>query len=115
MWLEALNLVGVPVASEWRKAENVYYPPNIREVPIALPCPAAPTPTSSKQPSVTQAFLPPSEVSKRSGKAGDQGQGVEMAKNRGLARVVLGQGKGKEVTHTLIKANCNELLLTQIN
>ena len=26
VWTEALNLVGVPAALEWRRAENVYYP-----------------------------------------------------------------------------------------
>ena len=28
-WIEALNLAGVPVASEWRQAGSVYYPPAI--------------------------------------------------------------------------------------
>ena len=27
VWTEALNLAGIPVASEWRRAENIYYPP----------------------------------------------------------------------------------------
>ena len=26
VWTEALNLARVPVALEWRRAENVYYP-----------------------------------------------------------------------------------------
>ncbi|XP_030928178.1 uncharacterized protein LOC115954460 [Quercus lobata] len=50
VWLEALNLIGIPTASKWRKAKNIYYPPNIHEVPTALPPPVAPAPTSSKQP-----------------------------------------------------------------
>ena len=37
VWLEALNLAGVPATSEWREARNVYYPPHIREVPADLP------------------------------------------------------------------------------
>ena len=44
MWAEALNLAGIPIASEWRKAENIYYPTNIREVPVTLPFLAAPPP-----------------------------------------------------------------------
>ena len=28
VWIKVLNLAGVPAASEWRRAENVYYPPN---------------------------------------------------------------------------------------
>jgi len=48
VWAEALNLVGAPVDSKWRKAENIYYPPNIREFPAALPPPTTSAPTSSK-------------------------------------------------------------------
>ena len=47
---------------------------------------AAPAKIALKQLSITQASLPPSKTSKRPGKAGDQGQGVEV-------------GKGKEVAH----------------
>ena len=36
VWIEALNLARVPVASEWRKAKNIYYPPDIHEAPAAL-------------------------------------------------------------------------------
>ena len=31
VWMEALNLTGVPVTSKWRQAKNVYYPPEIRK------------------------------------------------------------------------------------
>ena len=90
MWAEALNLVRVPAASKWRKAENIYYPSDIRKVPTALPPSTALATNSSEQPSITQASLPPLEVPKRPSKASDQGQGVEMAKDKGLAKVVLG-------------------------
>ena len=53
VWAEALNLAGVLVASEWRKAKNIYYPTDIHEVPVALPPPTTPAPTSSEQPSIT--------------------------------------------------------------
>ena len=26
VWAKALNLAGVPIASDWRRAENIYYP-----------------------------------------------------------------------------------------
>ena len=29
VWTEALNLAKVPVALEWRRAENVYYPQDL--------------------------------------------------------------------------------------
>ena len=73
VWVEALNLARVPVTSEWRKAENVYYPSDIHEVPTALLSFGTPTLAFSKEPSITQASLPPVEVSKGLGKAGDQG------------------------------------------
>ena len=73
VWVEMLNLAGILAASEWRKAKNIYYPAVIREVPTTLPPFTALTPTSSKQPSITQASLPPTEVSKGPGKASDQG------------------------------------------
>ena len=86
MWTEALNLVGVLAALVWRKIENVYYPPDIREAPTTLPPPAAPAPTLSEQPSTTQVSLPPPEVSIRLGKACDQGQGVDVAKGKGVGQ-----------------------------
>ena len=100
VWAEALNLAGVLVTSEWRKAENIYYPTDICEVLAAFPPLIAPAPTSSEQPSITQATLPHAEVPKRPGKTGDQGQGVEVTKGKGAG---LGgprpenKGKGKEV------------------
>ena len=48
VWVEALNLARVPVTSEWRKAQNVYYPSDIREVPTALLPFATPTLVFSK-------------------------------------------------------------------
>ena len=41
VWTEALNLAGVPAASEWRRANNIYYLPDIREAPTALLGPIA--------------------------------------------------------------------------
>ena len=52
-WEESLNLVGVPIDSEWRQPGSVYYHPEIREVPIALSSPFALAPESSGQPLTT--------------------------------------------------------------
>ena len=85
MWIEALNLAGVPAASEWRRAKNIYYPSDLRKTPAALLGPKtddALATTAPKQLSTTQAPLPPPEISKRSSKANDQGQWVEVAKGK---------------------------------
>ena len=48
MWNEVLNLTGVPTVLEWRRAKNVYYPPDLREAPVALLGPEADvTPTTT--------------------------------------------------------------------
>ena len=36
VWTEALNLAGIPVALEWWRAKNIYYPTNIRKALVAL-------------------------------------------------------------------------------
>ena len=36
-WAQALNVVGVPADSTMRLPENVFYPPEIREVPADAP------------------------------------------------------------------------------
>ena len=41
VWIEVLNLTGVPATSEWRNAENIFYPEDICEVPAVLPPPVA--------------------------------------------------------------------------
>ena len=53
VWGKALNWAGVPAASEWRNAENIFYPKDIREVPTVLLPPAALALTSFEQPSTT--------------------------------------------------------------
>ena len=73
VWLKALNLGGVPIASKWREARNVYYPPDIREVPTDLPSSPALAPLSIKQPLTTEAFVPPPEVLKEPNQVSDQG------------------------------------------
>ena len=78
VWVEALNLAGVPTDLEWRQPGNFYFPPNIREVLAELPPPATLAPVLPELPLITQASLLPSEVSKGLGQVGDQGQGAEI-------------------------------------
>ena len=47
-WAEALNLATVPADLEWRQPRNVYYYPEIREIPGALPSPSTTAPESSE-------------------------------------------------------------------
>ena len=37
VWVKVLNRARVPVTSEWRLVENIFYSEDIREVPAALP------------------------------------------------------------------------------
>jgi len=74
VWLEALNLAGVPATSEWGEVRNIYYPPNIREIPAELPPSTALTPLLIEPPPlITQASLPPPEVPKGPSQVSDQG------------------------------------------
>ena len=73
VWAKVLNRARVHAASEWKSTENIFYPEDIHEVPIVFPSPVALALPSSKQPSTTQSFLSPPEVSKGPGKASDQG------------------------------------------
>ena len=96
VWLEALNLAWVPAASERRKARNIYYSPDIREVPADLPSSPALAPLSIKQPLTTEAFLPPLEVPKDPSQVGDQGQGAKKAKDKGKGKEVQAPPKAKD-------------------
>ena len=69
-WDKALTVAGVPADSVWRLPENVYYHPEIREVP-ADSSPPAPTLESSEQPLAIPNALPFPEISKGSSQAGD--------------------------------------------
>ena len=73
LWLKALNLAGVPATSKWREARNIYYPPDIREVPAELPPSIALAPLLIEQPLTTQASLSPLKVPKEPSQVGDQG------------------------------------------
>ena len=85
-WAEVLNLERVPTDSEWRQPRNVYYHPEIREIPGALPSPSTTTPESSEQLLTAQAALPLPKASKEPSQAGNQGQGVNGVKDKGKGK-----------------------------
>ena len=102
VWTEALNVVGAPVDSGWSKAENVYYPKDLREAPktaSSLGTDATPAMTTPEQPPTTWVSLPPPEATKGPSKVSDPSHGVEVAKGKeasqGKARPK-DKGKGKE-------------------
>ena len=86
IWVEALNWAGVPVDSELRRAENIFFLEDIREVPGTLPPPIANPLPPLEQLSTIQAPSPSAEVS-------------------------IGPGKGKKV-QPLIKAKHSKDALT---
>jgi len=62
VWTEALKLTRVPATLEWRRAENVYYPQDLREAPeapLGLEIDVAPATTALEQLPITQASLTP--------------------------------------------------------
>ena len=68
----------VPATSEWRRVENVYYPPDLQKalaVLLGFETEAAPETTTPEQFPSTQASLTPLLI-------GDQGQRVERAKGK---------------------------------
>ena len=93
--------------SEWRKAENVYYPKDLREaleVASGLGMDAAPATIALEQLPTTQASFPRSETSKGPDKTSDQGRGWKWPRARRLAKVELSQR---------IKAKARKLKLCQ--
>ena len=97
-------MVGVPAALKWKRAENIYYPPDLQEAPAALLGPevdAAFATTAPEQLPSTQTSLPPPETSEGPSKASDQGQGVEVAKGKEAKALLeakdLEADQGKEI------------------
>ena len=94
VWTETLNLIEVPAASEWRRAENVYCPEDLQEAPEAPLGPeidAAPATIALEQLPITQASLPTSETSKMPGRLVTKARGWRWPRAKGLPRVELGQ------------------------
>ena len=82
VWAKALNRARVFATSEWRSAENIFYPKDIREVPTMLPPPAALPLLPPKQLSTIQAPSRDTEASTRASKTNNQNQGTKAAKGK---------------------------------
>ena len=75
-WDKALSVAGVPTDFVWRLLGNIFYPPEIREVPAdAL--------ESSEQPMAIPDAIPLTETTNEPSQAGDQGQGAKGEKGKG--------------------------------
>ena len=68
VWPEVLNRVGVPTSSELRSTENIFFPKDIREVPVTLPSPTVLPPLLLEQLPTIQAPSPDVEISTRARK-----------------------------------------------
>lgn len=68
VWVESLNRAGIPADSELRRAENVYFPKDIRKAPVLPPPPIADPFPHLEQSSMVQAPPADAEVSKGDGK-----------------------------------------------
>ena len=61
-WGKALNAIGLPVDSDLRRLESVYYDPEIRELPGPNSSHPEQAPPTLTQPLVDQAPLPPRKL-----------------------------------------------------
>ena len=84
-WDKALTIAGVPTDSALRLPRNIYYNPQIREIPYTS-SPSTPAPESSRQPLAVLDALPPPKISKESNQAGDQGWGLREKRARTKGR-----------------------------
>ena len=84
-WDKALTIAGVPTDSALRLPRNIYYNPQIREIPYTS-SPPTPAPESSRQPLAILDALPPPKISKESNQAGDQGWGLREKRARTKGR-----------------------------
>nr|XP_023914828.1 uncharacterized protein LOC112026382 [Quercus suber] len=82
-WGKALDAAGVPTNSELRLPGNVYYDPDIRELPESDPPPPEQLSKASERPLVSQVPLTTLEVSKESGQPGAQSKPAEPSKDKG--------------------------------
>ena len=80
-WDKALTAAGVLVDFALRLLGNIYYHPQIWEIPSAS-SPSAPIPEPSRQPLVVLDALPPPKIPMESNQVGEQGQGVEGEKGK---------------------------------
>ena len=92
---KVLIVVEAPVDFVWRLPENVYYHPQISEIPTPS-SPFAPAPESFEKPLAIPNALPLPEISKGSRQIGDQGQAVEGEKGKGKDKGKKPSAKAKD-------------------
>ena len=102
--MEALNLARVPAGSEWRQLKKVYFHLEIHEVLVALLSPSATAPESSEQPLTVQTVLPLPKALKGPSQVGDQGQGIDGAKDKVKGMETKPSSKAKDA----VKAKAKE-------
>ena len=90
-WGKALDVAGVPADSDLRRPENVYYDPEIGELPNPDSFHPEQATQASEQPLVDQAPSAPLEVPKESNQIVGQGKKVEDLK-------VMGKDQDKKKT-----------------
>ena len=81
-WGKALDAAGVPVGSDLRRPESIYYDPEIRELPGPNSSHPEQSTQASEQSMADQAPPAPLEVPKDSNQGGDQEKKVEDPKGR---------------------------------
>ena len=94
-WVEVLNQARVPTNSKLRRAENIFFPEDIREVPVTLPPPVADPIPPPEQLFITQAPPLDVEVSTRAGKD-KEGQPLMKAKDDLTIKDVVSKAKDVE-------------------
>ena len=80
---KALNAAGVPVDSNLRRPENIYYDPEIRKLPSPDSSHPEQAPQASEQPLVAQALTASLEAPKESNQNGGQGKKAEDLQGHG--------------------------------
>ena len=98
VWPEVLNRVGVPTSSELRSTENIFFPKDIREIPVMLPSPTVLPPPLLEQLPTIQTPSPDAEVLTVASKSKEDVKGGPQPQDK---------GKDKEV-QPLTKANRSE-------
>ena len=93
-----MDVVGVPADSVWRQPGSIYYHPDIREVPGAIPSPSALALETSKQPLTIQVVLLLPVTLKGSSQAGNQGQRAEGAKDKRKGKEKKPSSEAKDAT-----------------
>ena len=89
LWAQALNAAGVPADSAMRLPENVFYPPEIQEVPVNAP-------EASEQPVAIPDAIPIAKITKGSGQVTVQSKDAEGEEGKGKVKGTKPSSKSKD-------------------